>query len=102
MAGVMAASQVAPRVEELIAESRFSGVVRIDRAGETVLEHAAGWAHRAYRVPTRVDTRLAVASGSKVFTAAVVLSLAGPQSHSLSHLEVRDEGLCSVTVLRGR
>ena len=44
MADVMAASQVAPRVEELIAESRFSGVVRIDRAGETVLERAAGWA----------------------------------------------------------
>ena len=76
MADVMAASQVAARVEELIAESRFSGVVRIDRAGETVLERAAGWAHRAYRVPMTLDTRLAVASGSKVFTALVVLSLA--------------------------
>ena len=31
MTDVMAASQVAARVEELIAESRFSGVVRIDR-----------------------------------------------------------------------
>ena len=58
MAGVMAASQVAPRVEELIAESRFSGVVRIDRAGETVLERAAGWAHRAYRMPMTLDTRI--------------------------------------------
>jgi CubicO group peptidase (beta-lactamase class C family) len=76
MADVMAASQVAARVEELIAESRFSGVVRIDRTGETVLERAAGWAHRAYRVPMTLDTRLAVASGSKVFTALVVLSLA--------------------------
>lgn len=76
MADVMAASLVAARVEELIAESRFSGVVRIDRAGETVLERAAGWAHRAHRVPMTVDTRLAVASGSKSFTALVVLSLA--------------------------
>ena len=52
------------RVDTLIGESRFSGVVRIDQAGETVLERAAGWAHRAHRVPTTVDTRLAVASGS--------------------------------------
>ena len=67
---------MAARVDALIAESRFSGVVRIDRAGETVLERAAGWAHRAHRVPMTVDTRLAIASGSKGFTALVVLSLA--------------------------
>jgi hypothetical protein len=30
------------RVNDLIAESRFSGVVRVDRAGETVLECAVG------------------------------------------------------------
>ena len=63
-------------LDTLIAESHFSGVVRVDRAGETVLERAAGWAHRAYRVPMTVDTRLAMASGSKGFTALVVLSLA--------------------------
>jgi PPOX class probable F420-dependent enzyme len=63
-------------VDTLIGESRFSGVVRIDQAGETVLERAAGWAHRAHRAPMTVDTRLAVASGSKAFTALVILSLA--------------------------
>ena len=43
MAGVMAASQAAPRVEELIAESRFSGSTgpvkrcwSVPRAGLTV------------------------------------------------------------------
>jgi CubicO group peptidase (beta-lactamase class C family) len=64
------------RVDTLIAESRFSGVVRVDRAGETLLERAAGWAHRAYQVPMSVDTRLAMASGSKGFTSLVALSLA--------------------------
>jgi len=53
-----------PGVDTLIGGSRFSGVVRIDQAGETLLERAAGWAHRAHRVPTTLDTRLAVASGS--------------------------------------
>jgi CubicO group peptidase (beta-lactamase class C family) len=67
---------LAARVDTLIAENGFSGVVRVDRAGETVLERSAGWAHRAYRVPMTIDTRLAMASGSKGFTALVVLSLA--------------------------
>jgi CubicO group peptidase (beta-lactamase class C family) len=63
-------------VDELAAESRFSGVIRVDRAGETVLERAAGWAHRALQVPMSVDTRLAMASGSKGLTALVVHALA--------------------------
>jgi CubicO group peptidase (beta-lactamase class C family) len=67
---------LAARVDRLIAESRFSGVVRVDRAGDTVLERAAGWAHRAHQVLMTIDTRLAIASGSKGFTALVLLSLA--------------------------
>lgn len=64
------------RVDELVAESRFSGVIRVDCGTETVLERAVGWAHRAQQVPMTVDTRLAMASGSKGFTALVVHSLA--------------------------
>ena len=63
-------------LDALIAEKDFSGVIRVDRGGDTVLERAVGWAHRAYQVPMTVDTRLAMASGSKAFTALVVLSLA--------------------------
>lgn len=63
-------------MDSLIADGHFCGVIRVDRAGATVLERAAGWAHRAYQVPMTVDTRLAMASGSKWFTALVVLSLA--------------------------
>jgi len=33
----MTGEELATRVDALIAESSFSGVVRIDRAGETVL-----------------------------------------------------------------
>jgi CubicO group peptidase (beta-lactamase class C family) len=67
---------LAAKIDRLIADGHFSGVVRVDRAGATVLERAAGWAHRAYQVPMTVDTRLAIASGSKGFTALVALSLA--------------------------
>ena len=64
------------RVDALIAESHFSGVVRVDRAGERLLERSAGWAHRAHQIPMNIDTRLAIASGSKGMTALVVLTLA--------------------------
>ena len=64
------------RLDALIAESHFSGVIRVDRAGETLLERSAGWAHRAHKIPMTMDTRLAMASGSKGLTALVVLSLA--------------------------
>jgi CubicO group peptidase (beta-lactamase class C family) len=72
----MRGEMLAARVDDLIAESHFSGVVRVDRAGETLLERSAGWAHRAHKAPMSVDTRLAMASGSKGLTALVVLSLA--------------------------
>jgi len=50
-------------------------VIRVDRAGETMLELSAGRAHRADQVAMTVDTRLAMASGSKAFTALVVHAL---------------------------
>jgi CubicO group peptidase (beta-lactamase class C family) len=72
----MSVEGLAGRVNALITETRFSGVIRVDRGGETVLERSAGWAHRAHQVAMTADTRLAIASGSKWFTALVVLSLA--------------------------
>lgn len=58
------------------AEGRgFSGVVRVDRPGEPVWERTYGLAHRGYGVPNTVDTRFAVASGGKGFTALAVMSL---------------------------
>jgi CubicO group peptidase (beta-lactamase class C family) len=62
-------------VERIAAETGFSGVVSIDRAGEVEFAKAYGLANRAYRVPNTLDTRFGTASGSKGFTALAVLSL---------------------------
>src|SRR5215207_1274527 len=62
-------------VERIAAESGFSGVVRIDQDGGVLLAKAYGLAHRGLRVPNTVDTRFAIASGGKGFTALVVVSL---------------------------
>ena len=53
----------------------FSGVVRVDRGGETLVAQAFGLADRGREVPNTVGTRLALASGAKGFTALVVMSL---------------------------
>ena len=56
-------------------EHRFSGAVRIDQGGETVLAFAGGEADRRRHVPNEVGTRFAIASGTKGVTALVVMSL---------------------------
>jgi CubicO group peptidase (beta-lactamase class C family) len=55
----------------------FSGVVRVDRGGETLVAQAFGLADRGRDVPNTVGTRFALASGAKGFTALVVMSLVG-------------------------
>ncbi len=57
------------------ARSPFTGVVSIDVAGEPELVKAYGFAHRAHQVLNTPDTRIAIASGSKAFTALAVMSL---------------------------
>jgi CubicO group peptidase (beta-lactamase class C family) len=56
-------------------DSSFSGVVRVDRRDELVLERAYGFAHRGHEAPNEVDTRFAIASGVKGITALTVVSL---------------------------
>lgn len=53
----------------------FSGVVRVDRGGETELSAAYGFADRAHEVPNAVQTQFAIASGTKTLTALAVMSL---------------------------
>ena len=50
-------------------------MVRIDRGGEVELAAAYGMAHRGWGIPNTIDTRFALASGSKTFTALAVVSL---------------------------
>ncbi len=66
---------LAAEVERVATETSFSGVVRLDRAGETVFERAYRMAHRGLGVPNTVDTRFAIASGTKGLTALTVMSL---------------------------
>jgi CubicO group peptidase (beta-lactamase class C family) len=68
-------------VDAAAAETGFSGVVRVDRDGGVELEKAYGFAHRGYEIPNTVDTRFAIASGTKGFTAVTVASLV--EEHSL-------------------
>jgi CubicO group peptidase (beta-lactamase class C family) len=53
----------------------FSGVVRLDRSGETELSTAYGFADRAHEIRNTVQTQFAIASGAKGLTALTVMSL---------------------------
>lgn len=56
-------------------ENGFSGVVRLDHAGVTLLSEAFGLADRRHEIPLTVESQLAIASGSKAMTALVVAAL---------------------------
>ena len=62
-------------VDRIAAETRFSGVVRVDRSGDVQLAKAYGLAHRGHGVANAVDTRFGIASGTKGLTALTVVSL---------------------------
>jgi CubicO group peptidase (beta-lactamase class C family) len=67
--------ELVDHVDRIALDTRFSGVVRVDREGEVVLAKAYGDAHRALGVPNTVDTQFGVASGNKGLTALVVVGL---------------------------
>jgi CubicO group peptidase (beta-lactamase class C family) len=62
-------------VDAIAEENGFAGVVSVDRGGQMEFAGAYGFAHRAYRIPNAVDTRFAIASGTKGLTALAVVSL---------------------------
>jgi CubicO group peptidase (beta-lactamase class C family) len=62
-------------LDAIAAETSFSGVVRVDRADGIEVTKAYGLAHRGYEISNDVDTRLAIASGTKGLTALAVVSL---------------------------
>jgi CubicO group peptidase (beta-lactamase class C family) len=63
-------------VDALARGTGFSGVVRVDRAGQVLVERAYGLAHRGFGVPNTPATRFGVASVTKGLTALAVASLA--------------------------
>ena len=62
-------------IDDVAAETAFSGVVRIDEGSETAVAKAYGLADRRWEIPNEVDTRFAIASGTKGLTALAVVSL---------------------------
>ena len=62
-------------LDAIAAETGFSGVVRVNRGEHIDLAKAYGVAHRALEIPNEVDTRFAIASGTKGLTALAVVSL---------------------------
>ncbi|MET8849931.1 serine hydrolase domain-containing protein [Amycolatopsis sp. NPDC004625] len=70
-------------------EAPFSGVVLVSRGDETLLAEASGYAHVAHGVENTIDTRFAIASGTKGFTALVVVGLVAEGRLELS-MRARD------------
>ena len=62
-------------IDALAVATHFSGVVRADRDGRTLVAAAYGLADRAHGVPNTIGTRIGVASGAKGFTALMVMRL---------------------------
>ena len=62
-------------LDSIAAETSFSGVVRVDRGDVTEIAKAYGLAHRGHEIANQIDTRFAIASGTKGLTALTVVSL---------------------------
>jgi CubicO group peptidase (beta-lactamase class C family) len=68
-------SELSRRVDAKAAETGFAGVVRLERSGAVELDAAYGLADRRHGIPMTTHSQLGMASGSKTFTALVVLRL---------------------------
>ena len=66
---------LANAIDEAAERTGFSGVVRVDQAGERVVDTAYGLADRAHSIRNTMQTRFGIASGTKTFTAVTVLRL---------------------------
>ncbi len=64
-------------------ESGFSGLVRVDLADGSTIEHTSGLADRRWNVPFTVDLQTSIASATKGFTAVAAMALVEAGSLSL-------------------
>src|SRR5918998_2138171 len=79
-----AMSELSRVVDETAARTGFAGVVRLERAGAVALAAAYGLADRSHGIAMTTDNQLGMASGSKTFTALVVMRLVEEGMLSLS------------------
>src|SRR5205809_778349 len=66
---------LADEVEKIALDTAFSGVVSVDRGGEIEFAKPYGHAHRGREIGNTMDTRFAIASGTKGLTALTVAGL---------------------------
>jgi CubicO group peptidase (beta-lactamase class C family) len=71
-------------LDELARTDGFSGVARVDRGDEVELARAYGLADRAHGIANALDTRFAIASGTKGLTALTVMTLVEDGTLSLA------------------
>jgi len=69
-------------VDQEVERTGFSGVVRLDRSGETEICTAYGYADRAHGVSNTVETLFATASGSPTTTPAMSCSHCWPNGRA--------------------
>ncbi|MET0734439.1 MAG: serine hydrolase domain-containing protein [Microbacterium sp.] len=68
-------AELGAALDEAAREKGMSGIVSVDAGGDVVFAQAYGLADRAHGIPNTADTRFAVSSLSKGFTALAVMSL---------------------------
>lgn len=68
-------SELEHAIDSVADATGFSGVVRIDHGDGSELAKAYGLAHRGYEIPNTLDTRFALASGTKGLTALAVVTV---------------------------
>ena len=68
-------TELESELDAIASEMEFSGVLRVDRAHQIELAKAYDLAHRGCGIPNQVNTRFAIASGTKGLTALVVVGL---------------------------
>lgn len=76
---VLTDRELVPQIEKFMKKladvDAFSGVLLIAKDGRPVFKHAYGMASKAYNVPMRTDTKLNIASATKMFTAVAIMQL---------------------------
>lgn len=68
-------TEIPASLAQLVANSGFSGAIRVDRCGQTEWAAAYGLADRRHQIVNTVDTQFAIASATKGLTALCMVSL---------------------------
>jgi CubicO group peptidase (beta-lactamase class C family) len=71
-------------LDRTAADTGFSGVVRVDGSGAGQVVRSYGFADRSHGIPNEPETQFGIASGSKAFTALVVMRLVEDEALDLS------------------